>query len=120
MKLRIAIEAAILVIFVATALVVVLWYSGTVPADADSGGNARECVQEGDRLYAAGRLRSNAAAVKYWEALRRNPNMADALFKIARIYHDNGWNHEPLHELNKVESLEPDYPGLHVFMPLDQ
>jgi len=113
MKIRIAVELMILVIFIVVALVVVLWSSKAVPADVD-GGSAQEYVQEGDRLYAAGKQKTKAAAVKYWEAIERDPNMVDARLKIASIYYNQGWNHESLRELSKVESIDPNYPGLHL------
>lgn len=113
MKIRIAVELIILTLFIAVALVVVLWPSKAVPSGI-GGGSAQEYVQEGDRLYAAGKLKAKAASVKYWEAIARDPNMVDARLKIASIYYNQGWNHESLSELSKVESMDPNYPGLHL------
>lgn len=113
MKVRVAVELIILMIFIAVALVVVLWYSKAIPADVD-GRSAQEYVQEGDLLYVAGRLKAKAASVKYWEAIALDPNLVDAHLKIASIYYNQGWNHESLRELSKVEDIDPDYPGLHL------
>jgi tetratricopeptide (TPR) repeat protein len=116
MRLRAAIEAGILVFFLATTLVVVLWYNAAAPTGAEGDGDAREHVRSGDELYAAGRAKFNAAALKYWEALRLDPGMADAHFRIAAVYYDNGWNHEPLRALEEVEKIDPQYPGLHLLL----
>lgn len=113
MKIRVAVELIILMVFIAVALVVVLWSSKAIPADVD-GRSAQEYVQEGDRLYVAGKLKAKAASVKYWEALALDPNLVDARLKIASIYYNQGWNHESLRELSKVESIDPNYPGLHL------
>lgn len=112
MRLRAAIELAILIIFLASTLVVIFWYSKAVPAD--EGGDAREYVRAGDRLYEAGAPKFSAAAVEYWEAARLNPNMADARFKIANLHYYNGWNQEALDGLDAVEKVDPNYPGLHL------
>jgi len=109
MRLRTAIEAVILVIFIAIASVVVL--RRNIPADAGSAMGA-----SGDQLYAAGGSKYSAAAVRYWEAIEQNPNMADARFKIASIYYFNGWNYESLRELSEVERINPEYPGLHLLL----
>lgn len=116
MRLRAAIETGILLFFLAITLVVVLWYNAAVPAGVEGDGNAKEYVRSGDELYAAGRAKFNAAALKYWEALKLDPNSADAYFRIATVYHDNGWNHEPLRALEEVERIAPQYPGLHLLL----
>ena len=114
MKFRAATEIAILLIFLVSALAIILWISRIVPADDSDGMNAAMYAQQGDQLYEAGKAKLNAAAVKYWEAVKRDPNMGHARLRLASIYYDKGWNQEPLRELDEVERINPDYPGLHL------
>lgn len=114
MRLRAAVEVAILAIFLMLTLTIMLWYSKIVPDDV--GGDAKEYAQEGDRLYETGWSKYNTAAVKYWAAIKRDPDMVDTRFKLADIYYSigNTWNHDPLRELDEIERINPDYPGLHL------
>ncbi len=116
MRLRTVIEAAILAVFLITTLAAIMWYNIAVPTDAEDGGNAKEYVQSGDQLYAAGSLKFNAAAVKYWEAIKRDPNLAGARFRLAAIYFDKAWNYQPLHLLEELERTNPQYPGLYLLL----
>ena len=114
MKLRTVIEAVILAIFLITTFAATLWYNRAVPNDAGGDKSAGEYIRSGDQLYAAGSRKFSAAAVEYWEAIKLDANTPDAQFKLASIYYDKGWNHQPLHALKKLEQIDPQYPGLHL------
>ena len=116
MRLRSVVEIGILAVFLITVLVSLLWYNTTVPADEENGISAEEYLQSADQLYAAGKAKFNAAAVKYWEAIKRDPTMVDAQFKLASIYYEKGWNHQPLLLLKEVERIDPEYPGLYLLI----
>ena len=126
MRLQAIAEAAILVIFLAAALVVILASSKTAPTDSsrgmgdfphvEVGVSAQEYVQRGDRIYAVGRPRFNEAAIQYREAIKRNPDIVEAHFRLATIYYEYIWNYETLRELAEVERIDPDYPGLYLLL----
>ena len=115
-------EAAILVIFLITALAVILGRSATISTDVertassfdvDDGRSAKKYVRLGDRAYAAGRTKFNEASIRYWEALKQEPDMAEAHFKLATIYYEYIWNDETLRELSELERIDPEHPGLY-------
>lgn len=114
MKLRPIIEATILGLFLIAALIVILWSNTAVPGDTGSNKSAMEHIKAGDLLYEAGSIKFSAAAVEYWEAIKQDPNSAKARFRIASIHYHYGWNYEPLRELDEVERIDPEYPGLHL------
>lgn len=116
MKLRAIIEAAILVIFLITVLTVISGFGRGVmyntPTDTADGRSAEDYVQSGNRLYAADRPKYSKAAVQYWEAVKRNPDIADAHIKLAAIYYYYIWNQQTLRELSETEQIAPDHPEL--------
>jgi tetratricopeptide (TPR) repeat protein len=115
-RLRAIAEASILVIFLASALVVILGLNIAVPTDVEDSESAEEYVRRGDRIYAAGRSKFNEASIQYWEAIKRDPAAVDAHFKLATIYYEYIWNHEVLRELGEVERIDPNYPGLYLLL----
>jgi len=113
MRLRAIIEAAILAIFLITVLMVILGFGGdNPPTDTEDGRSAEDYIQSGNLLYAAGRSKFSRAAVQYWEAVKRNPDIADAHIKLAAIYYYYIWNQQTLRELSEAERIAPDHPEL--------
>lgn len=113
MKLRAIIEVAILAIFMITVLVAISELGGdNTPTDTEDDRSAEDYIQSGNLLYAAGRSKYSRAAVQYWEAVKRDPGIADAHIKLAAIYYDYIWNQQTLRELNEAEQIDPDNPEL--------
>lgn len=113
MKLGTIIEIAILLVFIIVALLVIL-----VNNEASYVGNisAAELLRQGNELYNAGRAKYNQAAQKYLEALKINPDIAEARLKLADIYYEYIWNYEALDELNKLKKIDPGNPNLYLIM----
>jgi tetratricopeptide (TPR) repeat protein len=116
MRLRAIAEAVILVIFLVVALVVILASNKTASTDVEDRESPQEYVQRGDQLYAAGRPKFNEAAIQYWEAVKQNPDIAEAHFKLAAIYYEYIWNYETLRELSEVERIDMNHPELYLLL----
>lgn len=112
MKQRILSETAILVIFMIVALLVILIRN--VPTHTANGVSAEDYILRGDKFYETGRQKFNEAATQYWEALKLNPDIPIAHFRLANIYYEYIWNYEALNELNELERIDPDYPELYL------
>lgn len=113
MKLRIIIEAGILMLFLITIPIVIL-VGRSISTDGDE--SADVYIQRGNQLYNQGHLKFSEAAIQYWEAVKRNPDAVDARLKLAEIYHEFLWNYEALQQLEEVKKLNPNYPGLYLLM----
>jgi len=114
MRLRVIVEAIIMVIFLTTMAVFLLLGRGAIaPISAQS---VEEYMRRGDQNCKASRLKFNDAAIQYREAIKLDPNLPDAHFKLAEIYYEFVWNYEALHELEAVEKIDPNYPGLYSLM----
>jgi protein O-GlcNAc transferase len=104
-------EIVILVIFLMVALVTILVSN---PAEtSEDARNAEEYIQTGNRFYEMGKPKFNEASIEYWKAIDLNPDMAEAHFKLASIYYERVWDYQALGELDKVERIDPNYPGLY-------
>ncbi len=104
-------EIVILVIFLMLALLTILIRN---PAEtSEEVRSAEEYIQTGNRFYEMGKPKFNEASIEYWKAIALNPDMAEAHYKLADIYYDHIWDYQALGELDKVERIDPNYPGLH-------
>jgi protein O-GlcNAc transferase len=75
--------------------------------------SAEEHIQTGNRFYEMGKPKFNEASIEYWKAIDLNPDMAEAHYRLADIYYERVWDYQALGELDKVERIDPNYPGLH-------
>jgi Tfp pilus assembly protein PilF len=85
MKLRIIIEVALVIIFIITIPIVIV-LNRSISADDKGNESAMQYLQKGDQLFNQGRVKYNDASVQYWEALKCDPKLADAHFRLAEIY----------------------------------
>jgi tetratricopeptide (TPR) repeat protein len=115
MRLSIIIEVAILVIFLITIPIIMLVERNTaLSSDAKANESAKAYLQKGDQFYSQKKI--NEASVQYWEASKRDPNLAEAHFMLAQIYFVSLWNYEALSELHEIEKINPKYPQLYLLM----
>jgi len=110
MRFGAATEIVILFIFLAVALVTIL-VSNPAETDEDAR-SAEEYIRIGNRFYEMGKPKFNEASIEYWKAIDLNPDMAEAHYKLANIYYERVWDYQALIELDKVERIDPNYPGL--------
>lgn len=104
-------EIVILLIFLMVALATI---SVRNPAEtSEDARSAEEYIQTGNRFYEMGKPKFNEASIEYWKAIDLNPDMAEAHYKLADIYYEHVWDYQALGELDKVERIDPNYPGLH-------
>lgn len=116
MKSFIIIEIAILLIFmISTPFLVLVERSRSITVK-DDGKNATELAKLGDQLYSIGRTKFNEASILYWEAIKKEPNMLKARFRLAEIYYTYVWNYEALVQLEEIEKVDPKYPGVYLLM----
>ncbi len=116
MKSFIIIEIAILLIFIISTPFLVLVERGISMSVKDSDKSAMELVKLGEQLYSTGRSKFNEASILYWEAIKREPNMLKARFRLAEIYYTYVWNYEALKQLEEIEKVDPKYPSAYLLM----
>jgi len=110
-------ELAIMLVFLITIPIVILVDRNMdLSADAKSKKSAEEYVRYGDELFNKGRLYYNDASIQYWEALKQNPKLAGARFRLAEIYYEYIWNNETIYQLEELKKINPEFPGLHLLM----
>lgn len=114
MKVRV-VEIIVVIIFIIT-IPIAMILSKNVSSDVKDNENAIQYIQKGEELFKRGRTKYNDASVQYWNALKLNPRLADAHFRLAEIYYDHIWNYEALNELQQLEKINPKYPGLYLLL----
>ncbi|MGB9595381.1 MAG: tetratricopeptide repeat protein [Candidatus Poribacteria bacterium] len=115
MKVRIITEIIITIMFIIT-IPIAMILSKNVSSDVKDNENAIQYLQKAEELFRQGRAKYNDASVHYWNALKLNPQLADAHFRLAEIYYDYIWNYEALNELQKLEKINPKYKGLYLLL----
>ncbi|MBD3184959.1 tetratricopeptide repeat protein [Candidatus Poribacteria bacterium] len=116
MKIRSITELVILAAFLISALVVATGFNTGDSIESELSKSVRGYVQEGNRLFNAGRVNYNKASIQYWKAIKLDPDNAEAHYKLASIYYAYVWNHEALEALSEVKRVEPSYKGLYLLL----
>ncbi len=111
MRRSIIIEVAIIILFLISIPIALLVERSAAVSD-EVKGSASAYQQKGDQLYNQGKL--SDASAQYWQALKLDPKLEDALFRLADIYYENLWNYEALNELKKLEKINRNYKGLYL------
>lgn len=115
MKLLVIIEIVILIVFIFFTPIVVL-LERSISMASKNGKSAMEYIKLGDQLYSSGKSKFNDASILYWEALKQDPHLLGARFRLAEIYYTYIWNHEALVQLKEIEKINPKYPGIYSLM----
>jgi len=115
MRYRIMIEIILFLLFLISVPIILLVEHSIAKSDEGKRiESAYSYMQSGDQFYKQGKL--NDASVQYHEALKLDPKIEEAYFALAEIYYENIWNYESLNEIQKLEKLNPKYPGLYLLM----
>ncbi|MEK7398580.1 MAG: tetratricopeptide repeat protein [Candidatus Poribacteria bacterium] len=121
MKLKITIEIIIVIIFIITIPIALILGKNisthsVQTKEVKANESASQYLQKGEQLYNQGRAKYNDASVQYWEALKHDPKLADAHFRLAEMYYEYIWNYEALNELQEIEKIDAKYPGLYLLI----
>lgn len=107
------VDIVILIIFIISIPAVFLIVRNDAISDeTKSSEGAIVYLQKGDQFYDQGKF--SDSAVQYWEALKHDPKLEDAHFKLAQIYYENLWSYDALEQINELEKLNSNYPNLYL------